>query len=89
MALKDLRRQFSLIVYANLRQPLAALLKITNLNQSGPQFQRTFDNADDVIHDPHQIVLEEIRFKCIERLVQPQSAGIRNPERGGRESTQA
>jgi len=58
-----------MIVDANLRQPLAALLKAASFDQSRPELQRSFDDADDIIHDPHQVVLERIGLEFVERLV--------------------
>ena len=59
-----------LVVDPHLRQTLAALLEVANLHQCRPQLDRTLDDAHDIIHDPQQVLLEEVGFEAVERLVQ-------------------
>ena len=59
-----------LVLDPNLRQTFAALVEIANFDQRWPQLDRAFDHADDVIHDPQQILLKKVRLESIERLLQ-------------------
>ena len=42
------------IVHPLLRQALPALLEIANLNQRRPEFQRSFDGTDYIVHNPQR-----------------------------------
>ena len=59
-----------LILDPNLRQTFAALMKIANFHQRWPQLDRSLDHADDVVDNPQQILLKEVRLESIERLLQ-------------------
>jgi hypothetical protein len=60
----------SLLVFdSNLRQTFTALVEIANFYQRWPQFDRTFDHTDDVVHDPQQVLLEKVRLEAIEGLL--------------------
>ena len=66
------------IHHFGLRQSTPALLKVTDLHQRRPKLDRPLDNADHVVHDPQQVLLEEVRLKSIEGLVE---VGGEQPQR--------
>ena len=50
-------------------QSLSLFLEIANLDQRGPQLDRSLDDACYIVEDSEQVVLEEIRLKRVKRFV--------------------
>src|ERR1035437_8307362 len=59
-----------LILYSNLWKLLLVLVEVTNFHQRWPQFQRRLDHTHHIIHNPRDVLLEEIGFKPIKRARQ-------------------
>ena len=47
----------------------ASFLEIADLDERRPKFNGGFDDADNVIYDPEQIQMEEIRLEIIEKAL--------------------
>src|SRR5579875_2108101 len=61
---------FAMVTNTHGWQTSTAFLEITDLDQSRPKLNGPADYIDDVTNDPQQILMEEVRLKAIERLVQ-------------------
>src|SRR5438270_521456 len=68
----------------DLWQALTALVEVAYFDQRRPQFDRTLDHADDIVHDPQQVLLEEVGLEPIEGLLQ---VGGEQPQRLGSRRT--
>src|ERR1017187_10118985 len=59
-------------------QAVPPLLKIRNFHQGWPKLYRGFDDANHVIDNPQQVLLEEIGLEAVESLLQ---VGCEEPKR--------
>src|SRR5258708_1251832 len=63
-----------------LRERVAAVLEVANLHERRPQLDRGLDEADDVVDDAEEILLEEVWLEAVEDLLEvgreePQGTG--------------
>jgi len=54
-----------LVFNFDLRRLMFVFLQVTNFDQRGPDFKGRVELAHDVVHNPADILLEEIGFKTI------------------------
>src|SRR5262249_40879764 len=59
-----------LVGHPGLRQLTALLAEVAYLDERRPQLERAPDVADDVVHDPAEVLLEEVGLEAVERLLQ-------------------
>ena len=54
-----------LVVHLHLRKVLLVFVEITDFHQRWPEFQRSMDYADNVVDDPADVLLKEVRLKAV------------------------
>ncbi len=61
---------FLAVLDPDLREPLAVLVEVADLDERRPEFERPLDVTDHVVDDPQQVLLEEVGLEAVIRLLQ-------------------
>src|SRR5450759_1248456 len=72
-----------LVVHEGLRQASLPLLEETDLDQRRPDLKRCLDLGDDVVHEPGEVLLEEVRLEVVERPSEVDAEGAERLHAGG------